>query len=140
MANGRKVRGPLHIQPGLSNFTIVLPLGYGRAKSGHIGTGAGFSAYAVRTSDAMGFATGAKLTVTADRMKLANTQEHWSMEGRDIVREANLAEFKDNPKFVAGIGMESHSPKVLGEEGARRPGESDAAYQARIHGGNSKAA
>jgi MoCo/4Fe-4S cofactor protein with predicted Tat translocation signal len=131
-----KVSGPMHIQPGLANYTVVLPLGYGRTQSGHIGTGAGFSAYAVRTSSAMGFVTGAKLTKTEGRLKLANTQEHWSMEGRDIVREANLEEFKENPKFVAGIGMESHTPAVLGEEGGRRLGESEAEYVKRIHGGN----
>ena len=28
MPDGRKVKGPLHIQPGLSNWTIILPLGY----------------------------------------------------------------------------------------------------------------
>jgi len=114
--NGRTVRGPVHIQPGLANYTLVLPLGYGRSASGHIGTGTGFNAYAVRTSNGMGFATGATLRDTGERMKLANTQEHWSMEGRDIVREANYSEFKDNPKFVAGIGMESHTPAVLGAD------------------------
>ncbi|MFZ5494513.1 MAG: TAT-variant-translocated molybdopterin oxidoreductase [Verrucomicrobiota bacterium] len=113
--NGRKITGPLHIQPGLANYTIVLPLGYGRTKTGHVGTGAGFSAYPLRTSDALGFATGATLRVTGERKLLANTQEHWSMEGRDIVREANLDEFKDNPGFVAGIGMESHSPAIYGD-------------------------
>ncbi len=41
---GRKIRGPLHIQPGLSNFTIVLPLGYGRTRAGHVGSKAGFDA------------------------------------------------------------------------------------------------
>ena len=41
---GRKIRGPLHIQPGLSNYTLVLPLGYGRTVSGHIGKNAGFLA------------------------------------------------------------------------------------------------
>ena len=118
MSNGLKVRGPLHIQPGLANYTIVLPLGYGRTKSGHIGTDTGFSAYAVRTNDAMGFATGAKLFVTAERMNLANTQEHWSMEGRDIVREANYEgenSYKANPAFVTGIGMEGHSPAIYGD-------------------------
>ena len=134
--NGRKVVGPLHIQPGLSNFTIVLPLGYGRSVTGHVGTGSGFNAYAVRSSDAMGFATGASIRLTGERKKLANTQEHWSMEGRDIVREANLTEFNANPNYAAGIGMESHTPANLGNEGARLPGESDAAYAARIHGGN----
>ncbi|MDI1249081.1 MAG: TAT-variant-translocated molybdopterin oxidoreductase [Lacunisphaera sp.] len=117
--NGRKVSGPVHIQPGLANYTIVLPLGYGRGQSGHIGTGTGFNAYAVRTSDGLGFVTGAKLTDTGRRMKLANTQEHWSMEGRDIVREANHAEFKSNPKFVDGIGMEAHTPPVLGKDAGK---------------------
>ena len=134
--NGRKLTGPMHIQPGLSNFTVVLPLGYGRSVVGHVGTGAGFNAYAVRGSDSMGFATGAKLVKTGARKKLSNTQEHWSMEGRDIVREANLSEYHTNPAFVASFGMESHTPPNLGTEGARLAGETDAAYLARIHGGN----
>ncbi len=119
--NGRTITGPVHIQPGLSNYTIVLPLGYGRTQSGHIGTGAGFSVYPLRTSDAQGFATGATLRDTGERRQLANTQEHWSMEGRDIVREANRDEFKANPSFVAGIGMESHTPPVLGKDVGKDP-------------------
>jgi Fe-S-cluster-containing dehydrogenase component len=114
--NGLTVSGPIHIQPGLSNYTIVLPLGYGRSVTGHVGTGAGFNAYVIRTSNGMGFVTGATLRVTAQRKLLANTQEHWSMEGRDIVREANVDEFKTNPGFVDGIGMESHTPAVLGQD------------------------
>ncbi len=123
-----KVRGPVHIQPGLSNYTIVLPLGYGRTKSGHIGTNAGFSAYPLRTSSAPHFVTGAKLTDTGERILLANTQEHWSMEGRDIIREANttevLAENGAGLGFVRTFGMESHSPSILGAPGeAMTPGE-----------------
>jgi Fe-S-cluster-containing dehydrogenase component len=117
--NGRTLRGPVHIQPGLSNYTVVVALGYGRTHTGHIGTGAGFSAYAVRTSDSLGFATGAKLTNTGERAKLANTQEHWSMEGRDIVREANFEGeegYRENPGYVNSIGMESHTPPVLGAD------------------------
>ena len=34
---GRKIRGPVHIQPGLSNYSVVLPLGYGRTATGHVG-------------------------------------------------------------------------------------------------------
>ncbi len=112
---GFEVEGPLHIQPGLANFTVVVPLGYGRTRAGHVGTGAGFNGYAVRTSGGMGFATGATLTDTGRRLLLANTQEHWSMEGRGIVREANHDEFQKNPAFVAGIGMESHTPAVYGD-------------------------
>jgi MoCo/4Fe-4S cofactor protein with predicted Tat translocation signal len=141
---GRTIRGPIHIQPGLSNYTIVLPLGYGRTVTGHVGRGAGYNAYPLRTAAAPHFVTGARLTLTGERVFLANTQEHWSMEGRDIVREANLDEVqKEGGKglaYVNTIGMESHTPAVLGEEGARKPGESEADYKKRIHGGGAQAA
>jgi molybdopterin-containing oxidoreductase family iron-sulfur binding subunit len=116
---GRTIRGPVHIQPGLSNYTVVVALGYGRTKSGNVGTGAGFSAYTIRTSASRGFVTGATLASTGQRMKLANTQEHWSMEGRDLVREANHSEYQENPAFVRSIGLESHSPSILGEVGEK---------------------
>jgi MoCo/4Fe-4S cofactor protein with predicted Tat translocation signal len=115
--DGRKLRGPVHIQPGLANYTVVVTLGYGRTHSGHIGNGAGYNAYALRTTTTRGAANGAALTVTEDRYLLANTQAHWSMEGRDLVREANLDEYRENPKFVREIGMESESPPGVGEIG-----------------------
>jgi len=108
---GRTLRGPIQIQPGLANDTIVLPLGYGRTNSGRAGTGAGFSAYALRTSAAPDIAVGASIEILAgERQPLANTQEHWSMEGREIIREANVGEFMKNPAFVAAIGLEPNSP------------------------------
>jgi MoCo/4Fe-4S cofactor protein with predicted Tat translocation signal len=108
---GRTVRGPLQIQPGLANYTIVLPLGYGRTASGRVGNGAGFSAYALRTSGGLDIGVGATIEVLAgEQQTLANTQEHWSMEGREIIREANVDEFMRNPAFVAAIGLEPHSP------------------------------
>ena len=116
--NGRTVRGPVHIQPGLSNYTVVVALGYGRTASGSVGNRAGFNAYALRTSTAPHFVTGGSLKNTGSRMLLANTQEHWSMEGRDIIREANaLGEnsYYENPGYVKSVGMESHSPSILGE-------------------------
>jgi molybdopterin-containing oxidoreductase family iron-sulfur binding subunit len=116
---GRKLKGPLHIQPGLSNYTIVLPLGYGRTVTGRIGHGSGFSAYAVRTSEAPYFASGATLALTGERAVLANTQEHWSMEGRAIVREANFDEYQENPNYVREEGMESETPSVLGAAGEK---------------------
>ncbi len=122
--NGRKITGPVHIQPGLSNYTVVVPLGYGRSQSGHIGTGAGFDAYPLRTTAGLAFATGGKLTNTGRRMKLANTQEHWSMEGRDIIREANLEGeegFAANANFVKEATIDSHSPAVLGKDVGKDP-------------------
>ena len=116
---GRKVRGPLHIQPGLSDYTIVLPMGHGRTVSGRVGQGVGFSAYALRSSTAPHFASGATLALTGERAVLADLQEHWSMEGRDIVREANLDEYREKPDFVKEVGMEAETPSTIGEEGEK---------------------
>jgi len=116
---GRKLRGPVHIQPGLSNYTLVLPLGYGRTVTGRVGAGSGYNAYAVRTSGSPHFATGATLVVTEERKLLPNTQEHWSMEGRDLIREGNFDEYQGNPTFVRDIGMEAETPPTLGEEGGK---------------------
>ncbi len=115
--NGRTITGPLQIQPGLSNFTIVLPLGYGRTVSGRVGKGTGHNFYPIRTSDAPCIAVGATIEVTTDRYLLANTQEHWSMEGRDIVRETNYEEGgKTDLAWVNQMGMESHAPANLGPD------------------------
>ena len=124
---GRRVRGPVHIQPGLADYTVVVPLGYGRSVAGRVGKGAGFSAYPLRTSSAPHFVAGGKLSDTGARMFLANTQEHWSMEGRDIIREANFEpalkpdgnSYQENPGYVKKVGMESHSPSILGEYGEK---------------------
>ncbi len=125
--NGRTVRGPLHIQPGLANYTVLLPLGYGRTRTGHVGSGSGFSAYGARTTAAMNFATGAKIAVVGEeRMLLANTQEHWSMEGRDIVREANLEGeegYRNKSLFVKEATIDSHAPANLGKDENLSPAE-----------------
>lgn len=114
--NGRSVKAPVHIQPGLSNYTVVVALGYGRTRTGRVGTESGFSAYQVRESGSEGFALGGRLGATGERKLLANTQEHWSMEGRDIVREANYEEYLKNPAYVDAMGLETHSPAIYGKD------------------------
>ncbi len=113
---GRKITAPLHIQVGLSNYTIIVPLGYGRTMNGRICRDVGFDAYPLRTSGAMHFAGGGSLALTGERRTMADTQWHWSMEGRELVREANFSEYQENPGFTKEIGMESETP-VYGPEG-----------------------
>ena len=114
---GRKLRGPAHIQPGLASYTVIVPLGYGRSKTGRVGQGSGFNAYAARSSAAPHVAIGATIRVTGERMDLADSQWHWSMEGRDIVREGNLGEYRENPAFAKEVGMEAEEPPaVLGPD------------------------
>ncbi|MEM9157758.1 MAG: TAT-variant-translocated molybdopterin oxidoreductase, partial [Verrucomicrobiota bacterium] len=113
----RKIRGAIHIQPGLDNYTIILPLGYGRTEVGRVGrNGASFNAFSVREEEGRTFATGVKLELTGESYQLASTQEHWSMEGRAIVREANKSTYEKDKDWVSKLGMESHSPPIYGED------------------------
>ncbi|HLH55462.1 MAG TPA: TAT-variant-translocated molybdopterin oxidoreductase [Verrucomicrobiae bacterium] len=103
---GRSVRGPIWVQPGLADYTLGLAFGYGRKQTGRVGTGTGFNAYAIRTSQTFGFAPGATLRSTGETYPLSCTQDHWSMEGRPIIREANLEQFRKKPRFAKGMEIE----------------------------------
>jgi len=46
--------------------------------------------------------------------ELANTQEHWAMEGRELVREANASEYAEKPDFAQELGLEAHAPPIYG--------------------------
>jgi MoCo/4Fe-4S cofactor protein with predicted Tat translocation signal len=109
----RKLKGPAHIQPGLANYTLILPLGYGQEKTGRVGEGSGFNAYAVRETTGLHIVTGVKVEVTSERMYLADTQWHWSMEGRDLIREGNLGEYQEKPGFAKEVGLEAESPRPV---------------------------
>jgi molybdopterin-containing oxidoreductase family iron-sulfur binding subunit len=102
----RTVRGPIWVQPGQADYSLGLALGYGREISGRIGNKVGFNAYSLRTSDNENFAAGATIRKTGETYMLACTQDHWSMEGRPIIREANLAEYRKNSHFVNEMKME----------------------------------
>ncbi len=93
----RQVDAPVWILPGHAEDCVTIHLGYGHSREGHIGTGVGFNAYALRTSDNLWFGSGLQITPTGDTYKLATTQHHHSMEGRDIIRVKSLAD-KDDGK------------------------------------------
>src|SRR5262249_342298 len=77
-----------------------------------IGKGSGFNAYKLRTAANLHYASGASLSKTGELSVLSTTQSHWGMDGRPIVREANLEQFRENPKFAKGMNMEM--PPVVG--------------------------
>ena len=104
--DGRSITAPAWIQPGMADNVLALALGYGREKTGRVGDKSGYNAYKLRTTKALHFGVGAKVSVTSDFAELATTQGHWAMEGRPIVREANLQQFKDDPKFAEGMNAE----------------------------------
>ena len=97
---GRKVKGALWLTPGHPEQAVTVTLGYGRQKAGKVGTGVGFSAYTLRTTQSPWFVDGANIRATGKHFGLASPQGHQSMEGRAIVRAATLEEFIKNPDFA----------------------------------------
>ena len=90
---------PVWIIPGHAKDSITVSVGYGRTRAGRIGNGTGFDTYTLRGSSAPFFGA-ATITRTGDDYELVGTQDHWSIEGRNILRSATLEEFKENPAFV----------------------------------------
>ncbi|MDR0534615.1 MAG: TAT-variant-translocated molybdopterin oxidoreductase [Verrucomicrobiales bacterium] len=110
--DGRSVEAPVLIALGQADYTITLPLGYGRKISGKVGKDVGFSAYEIRSSLAPYVLTGAQVVKTGKTFPFSITQEHWSMEGRDLVREAPLAYYKEHPDFTREVGEEAEAPPL----------------------------
>jgi molybdopterin-containing oxidoreductase family iron-sulfur binding subunit len=100
-SGGRSLELPILRVPGMADGTLALLLGYGRTHAGRVGNGVGWSAYALRRAAAPDLATGVTLTHAGRRTDLAQTQEHGTMEGRRLIREAALERYKQEPKFAA---------------------------------------
>ena len=100
--SGSKVTAASWILPGQADGTVVLPLGYGRKRAGYTGSNKGFSAYVVRSSNALwrAGASSASIRKTGDDYPLACTQYHFNMEGRQILATGTLEEYRKNPKFA----------------------------------------
>src|SRR5437764_2712913 len=100
-----------YVSPGHADNSVTIPIGYGRKKTGPIADESGFNAYLLRTASNLHFAVAdgkniESVRVTKDGKKypLANTQEHWSIEGRGVVREATLDEYREDNEFVKKCG------------------------------------
>ena len=95
----RSLEAPVWIVPGQADGTALLTLGYGRAP-GRVAEGVGVSAYVLRTSTFPDFETGGRLEKVDGTTRLSPTQEHGAMEGRPLVREGTLAEYRHHPAFA----------------------------------------
>jgi molybdopterin-containing oxidoreductase family iron-sulfur binding subunit len=90
------VKAPIWIVPGHPVGSVTVNLGYGRSLAGRVGSGIGFNAYTLRTSDAPWFGRGLEIVKTGEKYPLATTQDHSSMEGRDLVRSGTVEEYRKN--------------------------------------------
>ncbi|MBW3670508.1 MAG: TAT-variant-translocated molybdopterin oxidoreductase [Acidobacteria bacterium] len=100
---GRTVRAPVWVVPGHVDDCVTLPLGHGRVDSGRVAEDVGFSAYEIRLSNGMAWA-GAHIRPTGELERIATTQHHFVMEGREPIREGTLSRYIEDPSFAQHPG------------------------------------
>lgn len=89
--NKRLLSAPVWVMPGQPDHCVSLTFGYGRTHSGRVGTRIGYNAYDILPVNPERFAL-ASLDRTENKVSIATTQHHHSMEGRDIVRVTSLSQ------------------------------------------------
>jgi molybdopterin-containing oxidoreductase family iron-sulfur binding subunit len=115
-ADGAKMELPVHVQPGQALDTVGIALGYGRTAAGKVGNGVGGNAFSFHSAGhgTRGDSRAVTIEKTGRRDELACTQEHDSMEGRDIVQDMSFAAFavgksaKDHAKPGAEMLWQQH--------------------------------
>ncbi|MGM0588245.1 MAG: TAT-variant-translocated molybdopterin oxidoreductase [Bacteroidota bacterium] len=122
--NGQKVTIPAWILPGHADNSITVTAGQGRSKAGRVGNDTGTNTFGLRTTSAPFYATGAKVSATGEMYEIACTQDHQSMEGRSLIREADLETYRENPDFAtyeSAYNAELPGKKLAHELGQEHP-------------------
>jgi molybdopterin-containing oxidoreductase family iron-sulfur binding subunit len=104
---GKTVRSAIWVQPGQADYTLGLPLGFGRRNGGRIANfnnqPVGFNFYPLRSAANQSIAVGAKVSAAGGKYTFACTQDHWSLEGRPIVREINASQMPKAAEVVKSM-------------------------------------
>ena len=102
---------PVMIQPGQVLDTVSLAVGYGRTLSGKCGNEVGVNAFPLSDGGS------AIITVVEGTHEFACVQLHHTMMGREIVKEASLADYiKDNKSGNETVLYATHDGKKKGSE------------------------
>ncbi len=99
---------PVWIQPGHADDSFTVLVGYGRNAGGKVANGVGVNVYPLRASKNSFTVHVVKIKSTGKKEEMATTQNHGSMEGRPLVREATVEEYLKEPHFAEE--MEEHPP------------------------------
>ena len=98
--SGATVTGPAWVLPGQAADTLTVYLGYGRTRVGKIGNNVGFDVYKIRPSASPWVLPGVAVSAAGGSHDMAVTQEHHSMEGRNLIRMASVEEYRKEPDFA----------------------------------------
>ena len=101
-ANGHSIELPVLIQPGQTNGTVSIALGYGRTMAGKAGDKVGENAAPLALiANGIQYMNVVTLEKTSATSPIAQTQTHQTlMDRRPVVQENTLVNYKKNPKEV----------------------------------------
>ena len=116
-ANGTQVQVPAWILRGHADDSATIHLGWGRRlpESCRVADGAGFDAYPLRTTSQQWILTGAQVSRGQGRYSLVCTQEHGTMAGRALVREATAAQNAADPEWAPKMSPLDQAARLHGE-------------------------
>jgi Fe-S-cluster-containing dehydrogenase component len=91
----RTVEGPVWTAPGHPLKTVTVTLGHGRTIGGKVAVARGFNANAIRSTEFPSIAPSGSIKANGQWKRLACTQSHAKLEGRDesIFRRLTLEDF-----------------------------------------------
>lgn len=118
-AGDRSLEVPVWVVPGQADGALVLHLGYGRQMGGEVAAGVGFDANVLRTSDQPWRVTsGVQVERASGTYALATTQDHHSLEGRQLVRMTDLEHYRADPEHagIHGHQLDSSLSLMPGDE------------------------
>ncbi len=123
----RSIKIPVFIQPGSSDNTITIEVGYGRSKAGVVGSNVGHNANLLMSKSSKlssWLFTSASVEKTGETYQIVSAQEHYNFDKsllkdlpkkRGIIREGTLNEYKKNPSFLKEEQEEEHLKSLYPE-------------------------
>ncbi len=128
--NNKTIELPIFVMPGLSDYSLITNLGYGRAGAGEIANGVGIDVYDFYLGQEKMVFSDVKLAKTTKQVKISCTQEQYAMNGdtvqevdvltlqsRDPARAANVKDYLKNPQYATDAGIPKN---LLVKEGDKK--------------------
>jgi len=124
---GRQLDLPVLVQPGVTEKTIAIELGYGRKTIGSVGKKVGFNAnnlMSFNTPEEMNISD-VKLSKTDKTYEIVSTQEHHAIDDefvkdfhkiRGLIKEGTVEKYQKDPKLIQKQGHKIALFNVSGEE------------------------
>ena len=113
----RLLSAPIFVVPGMADDCVALSLGYGRRDGGRILEGAGVDAYGLRSTGNAWIVPGVRVETGFGQRPLATTQDHHSMEGRDLVRVGSVHDGEVHAGHGGGHGGDGGQDDSHGQAG-----------------------